>query len=54
MLRTFNLGVGMCAVVSRADAPLALELLQKRGQPAYEIGRIETSPGLAEPEAVCA
>src|SRR5205085_5861361 len=34
MLRTFNLGVGMCAVVSRADAARAVELLAGRGQPA--------------------
>jgi phosphoribosylformylglycinamidine cyclo-ligase len=54
MLRTFNLGVGMCAVVSRADVPLALQLLQQRGQPAYEIGRIESAPGLSEPQAVLA
>src|SRR5437764_11824787 len=41
MLRTFNMGVGMCAVVGKADAARALELLQKRGLPAYEIGSIE-------------
>ena len=54
MLRTFNLGVGMCAVVSKADVGLALQLLEQRGQPAFEIGRIESAPGLAEPEAICA
>src|SRR5438874_7087668 len=53
MLRTFNLGVGMCAIVSRADAPRALALLAGRGQPAYEIGVIENAPGITEPEAVC-
>ena len=52
MLRTFNMGVGMCAVVSRADAPRAVELLKKRGQAAFEIGGIEAAPGLAEPEVV--
>src|SRR5437588_3391526 len=31
MLRTFNLGIGMCAVVSKSDAKLALELLRDRG-----------------------
>src|SRR3981189_258664 len=31
MLRTFNMGIGMCAVVPRADAQRALELLAKRG-----------------------
>ena len=54
MLRTFNLGIGMCAVVSRADAPRALELLIRRGQPAFEIGVIEAAPGLPEPEVVVA
>ena len=54
MLRTFNLGVGMCAVVSRADAPRAVALLAAGGQVAFEIGAIESAPGLAEPEVVCA
>jgi len=52
MLRTFNCGVGMCAVVRREDAAAARELLQARGQPAWEIGVIEAAPGLAEPEVV--
>src|SRR5581483_8219967 len=54
MLRTFNMGVGMCAVVSRADASRAIALLSGRGQPAFEIGAIESAPGLAEPEVVVA
>jgi phosphoribosylformylglycinamidine cyclo-ligase len=54
MLRTFNLGIGMCAVVARADAPRALELLVRRGQPAFEIGVVEAAPGLPEPEVVVA
>src|SRR5467141_2324521 len=54
MLRTFNLGIGMCAVVSRADAPRALELLIRRGQPAFEIGVVEAAPGLPEPGVVVA
>jgi len=53
MLRTFNMGVGMCAVVSRADAARAVELLAARGQQAFLIGRVESAPGLAEPEALC-
>jgi phosphoribosylformylglycinamidine cyclo-ligase len=52
MLRTFNMGVGMCAVVPRADAAAALDLLARRGQKAFEIGVIESIPGLAEPEVV--
>jgi phosphoribosylformylglycinamidine cyclo-ligase len=54
MLRTFNMGIGMCAVVSRADLPRALELIARQGQPAFEIGAIESAPGLAEPEVVVA
>ena len=52
MLRTFNLGVGMCAVVSRGDVQPALALLKGRGLEAFEIGIIEDAPGLAEPEVV--
>jgi len=54
MLRTFNMGIGMCAIVSRADLPRALGLLAKRGQAAFEIGAVESAPGLAEPEVVVA
>ncbi|HEY2029011.1 MAG TPA: phosphoribosylformylglycinamidine cyclo-ligase [Myxococcales bacterium] len=52
MLRTFNLGIGMCAVVSRGDAKPAIELLRSRGVAAFEIGAIEEAPGLKEPEVV--
>ncbi|MFL5309427.1 MAG: phosphoribosylformylglycinamidine cyclo-ligase [Myxococcales bacterium] len=52
MLRTFNCGVGMCAVVRREDAAAARDLLQARGQAACEIGVVEAAPGLAEPEVV--
>jgi phosphoribosylformylglycinamidine cyclo-ligase len=52
MLRTFNMGIGMCAVVSRGDVKPALELLAARGLAAYEIGTVEEAPGLAEPEVV--
>ena len=52
MLRTFNLGVGMCAVVRRQDVPDAIATLARRGLFAFEIGAIEAAPGLAEPEVV--
>ena len=52
MLRTFNLGVGMCVVVRKDDAPRALQLLKARGQQACEIGVIEAAPGLREAEVV--
>jgi phosphoribosylformylglycinamidine cyclo-ligase len=54
MLRTFNMGVGMCAVVARGDAGRAVDFLGNRGQPAFEIGVVESAPGLAEPEVVVA
>ena len=52
MFRTFNMGIGMCAVVAQADAERAVEFLARRGQPAFEIGAIEAAPGLSEPEVV--
>jgi phosphoribosylformylglycinamidine cyclo-ligase len=52
MLRTFNCGVGMCAIVRREDAAGARDLLQARGQAAWEIGFVEAAPGLVEPEVV--
>ena len=52
MLRTFNMGVGMCVVVRPGDVKDAIDLLEKRGQEAFEIGAIEAAPGLAEPEVV--
>src|SRR5437868_7574745 len=52
MLRTFNMGIGMCALLPRAEAATALGLLARRGQKAFEIGVIESVPGLPEPEVV--
>src|SRR5437868_3682007 len=54
MLRTFNMGIGMCAVVAPADAPRAIEFCARRGLPAFEIGAIESVKGLGEPEVVVA
>ncbi|TMA76387.1 MAG: phosphoribosylformylglycinamidine cyclo-ligase [Deltaproteobacteria bacterium] len=54
MLRTFNMGIGMCAVVSRSEAARAIDVLARRGQPAFEIGAIESVKGLGEPEVVVA
>ena len=54
MLRTFNMGIGMCAVVSRGEAARAIDVLARRGQPAFEIGAIESVKGLGEPEVVVA
>jgi phosphoribosylformylglycinamidine cyclo-ligase len=54
MLRTFNMGIGMCAVISKGDAARAIDVLARRGQQAFEIGAIESAPGLGEPEVVVA
>jgi phosphoribosylformylglycinamidine cyclo-ligase len=47
---TFNMGLGMVAVVSPAAVKPGLALLAARGVPAWEVGRIEASAG--EPTAV--
>ena len=47
MLRVFNCGIGMTLVVT--DASAAIALLEKHGQPAVAIGRIEAFDG--EPRA---
>jgi phosphoribosylformylglycinamidine cyclo-ligase len=38
--RTFNMGIGMIAVVAAADAPAAVELLNSRGVPAWVCGTV--------------
>ena len=40
MYRTFNMGVGMIAVVGRADLPAVRGHLAAMGEPCYEIGEI--------------
>ena len=40
MFNTFNMGVGMCAVVAREDAERAVEILKANGEDAYVIGEI--------------
>jgi phosphoribosylformylglycinamidine cyclo-ligase len=47
---TFNMGLGMVAMVPPAAVAEALALLAARGVPAWEVGRIEASTG--EPTAV--
>ena len=47
---TFNMGLGMVAVVPAAAVGPALALLAGRGLPAWEVGRVEASSG--EPMAV--
>ena len=40
MFNTFNMGVGMCAVVAAKDADRAIELLRQEGEDAYLLGEI--------------
>ena len=40
MLRTFNCGIGMIAVVAEAEAETALALLRAEGEPAVRIGHL--------------
>lgn len=40
MFNTFNMGVGMIAIVSKDDANKALEVLKVQGQDAYVIGEV--------------
>jgi phosphoribosylformylglycinamidine cyclo-ligase len=46
MLRTFNMGIGMTAVVDKSDVDKAIACLAKAGVAAYRIGEvIEAVPG---------
>ncbi len=47
MDRTFNLGVGMCAVVPAGRADQAIELLNRRGVPTWMLGEIVAGSGQA-------
>jgi phosphoribosylformylglycinamidine cyclo-ligase len=49
MYRTFNMGLGMIAVVPTAHVPSAIKALGKLGVPAWEVGRVERGSG--EPTA---
>ncbi|GAB3139030.1 phosphoribosylformylglycinamidine cyclo-ligase [Microbispora hainanensis] len=47
MDKTFNLGVGMCAIIPAAEADKALALLTGRGLPAWVLGEIVEGEGRA-------
>ncbi|MBE3010967.1 phosphoribosylformylglycinamidine cyclo-ligase [Microbispora sp. NEAU-D428] len=47
MDKTFNLGVGMCAIVPVAEADKALALLNGRGLPAWVLGEVVPGEGRA-------
>ena len=40
MFNTFNMGVGMCVIVSKEDVATALEILKANGEDAYVLGDI--------------
>ena len=40
MFNTFNMGVGMCVIVSKDDADKALDVLKAQGEDAYLIGEV--------------
>lgn len=46
MFSTFNMGIGMIAVVSKSDVDATLENLTKSGEKAYVIGEIVTGHGV--------
>jgi len=46
MFNTFNMGVGMVAVVAKEDASRALEILRENGEEAYLLGEIVTGGGV--------
>jgi phosphoribosylformylglycinamidine cyclo-ligase len=48
MRRTFNCGIGMCAIVSPNDADLAVETLSASGENAWRLGTVEPGGGEVE------
>ena len=52
MFSTFNMGLGMIAVVGRGDVAAALKLLADRGVQAWEGGAIEAAEAGKEAEAI--
>jgi phosphoribosylformylglycinamidine cyclo-ligase len=48
MLRTFNCGIGMVAIVANKHADEVIEIFAKVGQPAFKIGKITEGDGKPE------
>jgi phosphoribosylformylglycinamidine cyclo-ligase len=46
MERTFNLGIGMIAVVAPGDVPATLALLERSGRQGFEIGQTMAGEGV--------
>ena len=40
MYNTFNMGIGMAVIVKKEETQKAIEILEKQGEKAYEIGEI--------------
>lgn len=51
MYRTFNMGLGMVAIVSRTEADRALDVLAGQGIPAWVVGEVVSSAGVVFEEA---
>jgi phosphoribosylformylglycinamidine cyclo-ligase len=49
MRRTFNLGVGLIAVIDAAASARALQVLAERGENAWRLGAIEPAAAEQEP-----
>jgi phosphoribosylformylglycinamidine cyclo-ligase len=45
MFNTFNMGIGLVLALAPEDAPRAIDYLDERGCPAWEIGRVEARRG---------
>jgi len=45
MFRTFNMGIGMCVVVSKEDMERAVEVLNASGERAFPVGTIKKGSG---------
>jgi phosphoribosylformylglycinamidine cyclo-ligase len=54
MFSTFNMGLGMTAVVAPGDVKRTLEVLAARNVVAWEVGAIEAGTSGAESEAIVA
>jgi len=48
MYRTFNCGIGMVLIVNEEDAGLAIDVLNKAGESAFNLGQITSSNGPAD------
>jgi phosphoribosylformylglycinamidine cyclo-ligase len=45
MFNTYNMGIGFVLALSQEDSPRAIEFLDGKGFPAWEIGRVEMRRG---------